>query len=163
MNYPPVYNSASVTMLARPDVTVTASTDPSSFGAAAYPAISGAYMSSSTEALALAERIVNMTNVAVFCPTQLELKPRRDDQLDAALQRELRDRVTVKTASPSVAYELQVESIGHTIDVLSGEWTTTLGFSSRSQVTANVNNGLDFFVLDDAISGALNGFVRLGW
>jgi hypothetical protein len=167
MRYAQTYTSASVSTLSNPSATYSFSaSNVNTYGQAAFPAITGCYLSSSTEAQALAERIVQTSSTPTWSPGGIRLSPRKSSTvLDAAVKRELRDFVTVKTnkASGQLTSLCHVESIAHSVDFSTGEWTCDLGFSSRDQLLANYGATPAWFVLDSATLGLLDGTRRLVW
>lgn len=167
MRYAQTYTTASVSTFSNPSATYTfTASNVAAYGQAAFPAITGCYLSSSTEAQALAERIVQTSSTPTWGPAGIRLAPRRDSTtLDAAVKRELRDYATVKTnkASGQLTSLSHVESIAHSVDFSSGEWTCDLGYSSRDQMLANYGATPAWFVEGDAALGLLDGTRRLVW
>lgn len=133
----------------------SASTD--LYGHSTFPAVTNMLASSNTEAAALAERLVRSTNTVVSCPQRIRLFPRKNNaHLNAAVQRELRDRATFKNALtfPSGA-DVWVERIQHTVDCGTKDWTCDLSFTSRDQILANYAPSL-WLILNDGSNGILN-------
>jgi hypothetical protein len=168
-DYPPVYTTASVATLSDPNATYSYENPVpvANYGEAAFPPITGAYMSSSTEAQALAQRIVLTHSQPWFSPSKIRVSPRKNDTtLDACVQRELRDQVTVKNLSGAGTGTqtslCHIESISHSIDV-SGEWTCDFGFSSREQMLFNYDPSPTWIVLDGTVDGILDGSRQLAW
>ncbi len=174
--YPPVYTTATVTRLddeslTMPDgsqgpqpFTFSEAANINLYGTSSFPPVTNAMMSSNTEAAALAERIVRTSNANWPAPKTLRLYPRRDnDQLDASVQRELRDRATFKNAVTTPAgTDVWVERIQHTVDAASKEWTCDLSFTSRDQVLFNIDPG-QWLVFNDATKGLLDGTRTFAW
>lgn len=95
--------------------------------------IDGGLMDSIPEAQARAEQLVLGYKDPVETPSLISLAPLRANSVrDAALKRELRDRITIKFKPPGVGSQrttdAYVESIHHTFDA--EHFTTTLGLSS---------------------------------
>ncbi len=180
---PPVYTTASVTRLNDESLTqIDPQTGQSSqvaqtftfsetasfaaYGPAAFPPVTGALMSSNTQAAALAELLVQTSNSVNHCVKTMRLYPTRvepdggHDQLDAAVQRQLRDRALWK--NPVVApsgFDCWVERIQHTFDAASKEWTCDLSFTSADQVLFHIDPTA-WFTLG---TSALGGSDTLGW
>ncbi len=161
-----IYNSATISTVSEPDI-VQSFSDSSSiatYGAAAYPPISGALMSSSTEAYARVRHLVLANKTPFFAPGSLRLYPRRStDHLDAAIKRELRDNVSAlfHPVGGSTEFSLAVEHITHDIDIPTKTWTCDLTFSSLDRL--GVDAGQNWFLLDGTSSGILDGTRQLGF
>lgn len=177
---PPVYTTATVTRANDESLTIIEDGNPKQvqqpftysdvtnvllYGTSAFPPVTNMLASSNAETQALARRIVKTTSGVVSAPQTIRLFPRRDnDQLDASVQRELRDRATFTNALTTPSSEdVWVERIQHTIDLASRDWTCDLSFTSRSQGVTFGYDPESWLVLDDPTEGALDGFWQLAW
>jgi hypothetical protein len=158
---PPTFNKASVSMLGSDTVfEVQDDTAIATYGEMAYPPITGAFMADGAQARGLADFIVETSKIRINAIRAITVYPQRDNtHLDACIQRELRDRITVNGMGVT-AYH--VEQITHRINAADRFMSTTLGLSSRDQFYGEISpTAASQWLLLDGTTGILDGTKRL--
>lgn len=118
-------------------------------------------MRDAPEAFARAQWVVHQFRNPQSAPTQIVLHPIRSNTVgDQALQRRLRDRITVKFRPPGSGTPTQqvkdclIMRIEHHLDARRRDWTTTFGLepADRFGFAAYGN----YLILDNSLSGRLD-------
>ena len=127
-----MYNSVTVTPDGGTPVTEVIQPDIDAFTQSDYS--KSGFFNSSADAIADAKLILAQYSTPTSSPAAIVVKPRRSNAVkDAVLDRELRDRVTVKRkppgASAQVSADVFISSIAHHLTA-AGEWDCTMQFRS---------------------------------
>lgn len=120
---------------------------------------SGQEMQTDPEAYGRAEWLVLAHKDPLAVPVGIELAPRRATTvLDQALQRELRDRVTVKFTPPGGGSQISktcfVEQVEHVLTAAEQRWVTRFGLSSTDRYGSVAFT--EYVELDHATRGKLD-------
>lgn len=153
-----IVNRATVTRTGGTDQTYTDATSVDAYTETSL-SLTGQEMRTDAEAYGRAEWLVLAHKDPLAVPAGLELAPRRAvSVLDQALQRELRDRVTVKFTPPGGGSQISktcyIEQVEHVLTAAEKRWITRFGLSSTDRYGSVAYT--EYLKLDDATAGKLD-------